>query len=80
MKPIGTPTSGQFDLDENLEADVYNPLVTPTDMPVQDKDSMPIQEDFLAESAQSNVVTPAEDHMLDEVDDNVSTVSSSQEK
>ena len=50
------------------------------DMPVQDEESMPIQEDFPAESALSNAVTPAKDRMLDEVDDNISIVSSSQEK
>ena len=49
-------------------------------MPVQDEDSMPIQEDFPAESALSNAVTLAKDRMLDEVDDNVSIVSSSMEK
>ena len=41
---------------------------------------MPIQEETPAESVQSSVVTPAEDCMLDEVDDSVSVVLSSQEK
>ena len=79
-EPVNAPTSGQFDLEEDLEADVYNPLVTPTDMPVQDEDSTPVQEDLQAELVQSNVVTPAEDRMLDEVDNSVSIASSSQEK
>ena len=79
-EPVNAPTSGQFDLEEDLEADVYNPLVTPTDMPVQDEDSTPVQEDLQAELAQSNVVTPAEDHMLDKVDNSVSIASSSQKK
>ena len=79
-EPVATPTSGQFDLDEDLEADVYNLLVTPTDTPVQDEDSMPVQEDFPAETVQSNAVTPAKDHILDKVDDNVSIASCSQEK
>ena len=77
---ISTPISGQFDLDEDLEADIYNPLATPMDMPIQDEDSTPIQEDFPAESVQSNVVMPDEDCMLDEVDNNISIASSSQEK
>ena len=55
-------------------------MATPTGTPIQDKDSMPIHKDFPAEPAQSNVVTPAEDRMLDEVDDNISIASSSQEK
>ena len=79
-EPIDTPTSGQFDLDDDLEADIYNPLETPTDMPIQDENATPILEDVPAESVQSSVVMPAEDHMLDKVDDNVSVVSSSQEK
>ena len=33
-EPIDMPTSGQFDLDEDLEVDVYNPLETPTDTPI----------------------------------------------
>ena len=40
---------------------------------------MPVQEDVLAELAQSNVM-PAEDSMLDKEDDNTSIASSSQEK
>ena len=50
------------------------------DMHIQDEDSMPVQEDFPAKLVQSNVVTLAEDRMLDEVDDNVSIASSSQKK
>ena len=79
-EPVSAPTSGQFDLDKDLEADVYNLLVTRTDTPVQDEDSTPIQEDSPTETAQSNAVTPAKDCMLDEVDDNISIMSSSQEK
>ena len=58
-EPIDTPASGQFNLDDDLEVEFYNPLETPTDMPIQDESAMPILEDVLAESAQSNVVTPA---------------------
>ena len=47
-------------------------------MPIQDESATPIQEDIPAESAQSNVVMPAKDHMLEEVDDNLSVVSSFQ--
>ena len=50
------------------------------DTPIQDEGSTPVQEDVLAESVQSNVVMPAKDCMLDEVDDNISIASSSQEK
>ena len=79
-QPVNTPVSGQFDLDDDLEADVYNPLETPTDMPIQDKSVMPVKEDVQTESVQSSAVTPAEDHMLDKVDDNMSVTSSSQER
>ena len=79
-EPINTPTTGQFDLDDDLKVDVYKPLETPTDTPIQDESTTPIQEDIPAESVQSNVVTAAKDCMLEEVDNNVSVVSSSQEK
>ena len=64
-QPVNTPVSGQFDLDDDLEAD---------------KSIMPVKEDVQTESVQSSAVTPAEDHMLDKVDDNMSVTSSSQER
>ena len=70
------PTSGQFDLDDDLKADVYNSLETPTDMPIQDENATLVLEDVPAGSVQSSVVMPAEDRMLDEVDDNISVVLS----
>ena len=79
-EPVRPPTSSQYNLNEDLEAEVYNSLLTPMDMPVHDKDSTPVQGDFLAKSVQSNAVTLTEDRMLDEVDDNVSITSSSEEK
>ena len=73
---VDTPISGQSDLDK----DVFDPLKTPTDMPMQDKSITPIQEDISDDPTQFNVVTEAKDHMLDETDDNMSVVSSFQER
>ena len=47
---------------------------------MQDESVTPIQKDIPGKSAHSNVVTEAEDHMLDEADDNMSVMSSSEEK
>ena len=80
QEPIDTPVSGQFDTDGSLDMDLYDPLKTPTDMPIQDETVMPVQKDFSEGSAHSKVVTAEEDRMLDEEDNNVSVVSSSQEK
>ena len=49
-------------------------------MPIQDESVTPVQKDIPGKSAHSNVVTEAEDRMLDEADDNVSVMLSSQEK
>ena len=73
---IDAPISGQFGLDK----DIFDPLKTPTDMPIQAESVTSIQEDILDDSIQSNVVMESEDCMLDETDNIVSIMSSSQEK
>ena len=80
QQPIATPVRGHFDLDDNLGKDPYDPLKTPTGMPIQDKSITPIQEATTGELAPSNVVTEAEDHLLDDAGNNVSVTLSSQEK
>ena len=47
-------------------------------MPIQDESLTPTQEDIRKESVKSNVVTTAEDCMLDEGDDNMSITIESQ--
>ena len=50
-EPVDIPARGQFDLDDDLEVDVYNLLETPTDTPIQDESTTPVLEDVPAELA-----------------------------
>ena len=59
---------GQFNHDDDLGQDPYDPLKTPTDTPVLDESITPIQDDTLM----CNVVTEEEDRLLDDKVDNVS--------
>ena len=59
------PIEGRFDQDDDLGQDPYDPLKTPTDtliqdkniMPVQDENVTPVQDKTLSDPTMSNTVT-----------------------